>query len=119
MATTTTTNKETTRTETVDATDKTYSVIMQILYFLLAIIEGVLGLRFLLLLAGANTAAPFVQFIYNFSELFLLPFRFIFPQTQAGEYVIEWSIFVAMIVYALAVELIKRVVLIGYSTEKE
>lgn len=32
---TTTINEKTTHTETVDATDKTYSVVMQILYFFL------------------------------------------------------------------------------------
>lgn len=51
-------------------------------YALLATI--ILVFAFFLLLFGANTTAPFVQFIYNAATDFMAPFRGIFPIHEFG-----------------------------------
>jgi hypothetical protein len=52
-------------------------------FSLLATIFLVLG--FFLLLFGANTSTPFVQFIGRGASEFMAPFRGIFPVHQVGE----------------------------------
>ena len=44
---------------------------IQIVWYLLGLIEALLGLRFVLKLLGANPFSEFVSFIYNISQLFL------------------------------------------------
>lgn len=62
----------------------------------------VLGLRVFLLAFSANTATPFVQYIYRTSADYLAPFRGIFPSKPVGEtgYLDIASIF-AIIMYLL------------------
>lgn len=90
-----------TSTKTTSSEETSYFVSYKTANFILLILESFLGLRFLLKATGANPGAGFVQFVYAVSEGLMLPFRFMFPQTSAGGSVIEWSIPVAMIVYAL------------------
>ena len=45
----------------------------------------VLGIRIFLLAFSANTATPFVEFIYRTSADYLAPFRDIFPPRQISE----------------------------------
>lgn len=80
---------------------KNYYVGYKVANLLLLIVESLLGLRFLLKLTAANPGAGFVQFIYGISEAFIVPFRFMFPRTSAGDSVMEWSVLIAMVVYAL------------------
>lgn len=49
-------------------------------YVLIAVITLIFG--FVLLLLGASTTAPFVDFVYNLSAQFLQPFRGMFPAKQ-------------------------------------
>lgn len=44
-----------------------------------------LGLGFFLLLFGANSTTPFVKFVYETAQVFLAPFRGIFPLRQVSE----------------------------------
>ncbi len=70
--------------------------------FFIAVVEGFLGLRFILKLFGANANAGFVQWVYDMSSELLAPFRGIFPtRVIDNEYVIEFSTLFAMLVYAL------------------
>ncbi|MEK7599867.1 MAG: hypothetical protein AAB462_02440 [Patescibacteria group bacterium] len=48
-----------------------------------AIVFLVIG--FILLLFGANTTVPFVEFVYRIAAEFLQPFRGIFPPHKLGE----------------------------------
>lgn len=96
-------------TETTSANKYTVrSLTFQIIDLVMGIITGVLFLRFIWLLAGANPAAGFVEFIYSISDAFMAPFRFIFPTTSTGEVVIDWSILVAIVVYSLGFALLKQ-----------
>ncbi len=98
-------------------TEKPYLVIFQIINFLLGVVEGFLLLRFILRLMGANTAAAFTQFVYGVSDLFMAPFNYIFPRTAADEFVLEWSVLLAMAVYYLLAYLIKRLVMVLYTAD--
>lgn len=84
------------------AENSRYRLARRIVYYALDIIEVLLGFRFVLKAFGANTASPFVQFIYGASSPFALPFQGIFPDSSTGSAaVLEWSTLVAMVVYLL------------------
>jgi hypothetical protein len=73
----------------------------RIVYYVLGVIEVLLGLRFVLRMLGANAQSAFVQFIYSVSAIFMAPFTAVFKTTVAEGAKLEWSILVAMAVYAL------------------
>ena len=50
------------------------------IYLLFGILEGLLGIRFVLGLLGANPAAGFAQFIYGVTGPFMAPFVGLFGQ---------------------------------------
>ena len=73
-----------------------------IIYFLLGLLEVVLGLRWLFRLLGANTDNSFIAFLYGVSHPFVAPFNGIFnDQTLGHQGVFEFSTLIAMLVYAL------------------
>lgn len=73
------------------------------IYFILGVLEVILGLRFVFRLLAANEGSGFVAFLYNFSYFFVAPFQGIFnDQNPAGSSVFEVSTLVAMLIYALA-----------------
>ncbi|MCL5952815.1 MAG: YggT family protein [Chloroflexi bacterium] len=69
--------------------------------YLFVLLEGMIALRILLKLIGANPSNAFASFIYNFTGLFLSPFIGLTPTPAVGGMVLEISSMVAMIVYAL------------------
>ena len=75
--------------------------VQRVVWFILGILETVLGLRFLLRLIGANPNAGFAQFIYNLSYPFLIPFFNLVPTPATEGVVLEVSTLIAMLVYAL------------------
>jgi uncharacterized protein YggT (Ycf19 family) len=80
----------------------------QVIWYILGVIQVLLGLRFLMRLLAANPANPFVSFIYTLSGIFVAPFQTIFPTPGGGGSVLEISTLFAMIIYwLLAVGLIK------------
>jgi hypothetical protein len=83
--------------------EKPYFLSYKTVNYILGVIEALLFLRFIFKLSGANTGAGVVRFIYNFTEVLLLPFRFIFPTAAVGTIRFEWSTLVAMALYALIV----------------
>ncbi len=86
----------------------------QIVWYILAIIEILLGFRFLLELLGANAYSGFASFIYAISLPFEAPFRGVFGVSAAGSTIVEWSIFVAAAVYAVLAYIISRFLRIIY-----
>ena len=74
-------------------------------WYILGVIEILIGLRFVLKIFGANPNSGFVDFIYNITGILTGPFDNIFgvSSAQTGEVrsVFEPSIIVAAIVYAL------------------
>ena len=73
-----------------------------VIYFLLAVLEVILGLRFIFRLLGANEGNSFTLALYNFSHIFVGPFNGIFNDQAIGSRsVFELSTLIAMLIYAL------------------
>jgi hypothetical protein len=76
---------------------------------------ALLGIRFLLILLGANAGNGFVNFIYSLTRPFVSPFFGIFNyQTSYGISRIEVATLVAIVVYALIAWAIARLVTIRH-----
>lgn len=72
---------------------------------------GILGLRFILKLFGANDSNGFVSWVYEMSGSLLAPFRGIFPsQVFENQYVLEFTTLFAMLVYAVVALLVIAVI---------
>ena len=85
-----------------------YSPLARVVWYVLGIINTLLGLRFLLRLFGANPAAAFTDFIYAVTSPLVSPFRNVIPATGIGSGVVEWSTLLAMLVYWLLAYAIVR-----------
>jgi hypothetical protein len=76
--------------------------VVSIIYFLLGVLEVILGLRFIFRLLGANEDNDFITALYNLSHVFVGPFNNIFNDQSIGSRsVFELSTLVAMLIYAL------------------
>jgi hypothetical protein len=76
--------------------------ITRVVYFVLGVLEVIMGLRFIFRLLGANQDSSFALFLYNLSYIFVSPFNGIFNDQNIGKVsVFEVSTLVAMLLYAL------------------
>ena len=76
---------------------------------LFGVLVTLIAIRFLLLLLGANTGNAIVDGIYNFTEIFVAPFRGIFSLDQVspvGASVVDFSALVALVGWSLIALLI-------------
>jgi YggT family protein len=71
------------------------------IWWIAGILEGLIGLRFLLKLIAANPNAGFARFIYDITAVFLAPFQGLNASPSAGGAVLEISSLIAMLVYGL------------------
>ena len=74
---------------------------MDLVYLLFGVIDGLLLIRLVLKLLGASTSAAFTQWIYNVTDFFLAPFHNLLPAIGNNKSVLEMSVIVAILVYAL------------------
>jgi hypothetical protein len=81
----------------------------QAIWLVFGIVEGLIAIRFVLRLLGANPAAGFAQFIYGLTAPLLAPFVGLFPSPRFEGSVLEVTSIVALIVYAMLAWLIVRV----------
>lgn len=81
----------------------TRAIIERILFYILWGVSAVLLLRIAFFLLGANPAAPFIQWLYSFSEVFVAPFSGIFPTPQYGTSVLDLASVTAICIYFIAV----------------
>ena len=65
--------------------------VQNVIYLLCGILEGLLGIRFILGLLGANPAAGFAQFIYGMTGPFIAPFVGLFGQPRFEGSVFEFN----------------------------
>lgn len=79
------------------------------------ILNGMIGLRFLLKLMAANPANPFAQLVYFFTEPFLWPFRGITFTPAFGGVEIEFFALIAILVYFLLAWVITRLIWLLFS----
>jgi hypothetical protein len=77
-------------------------VLVRLVSFVFGAIEVLIALRFALKLLAANKEAGFVQFVYNVTDFFMVPFDAIFKTRHASGSTLELSALVAIAVYALA-----------------
>jgi hypothetical protein len=76
--------------------------IARVVYFVLGVLEVIMGLRFIFRLLGANQDSAFAMFLYSLSHVFVAPFNGIFnDQTIGSTSVFEVSTLIAMLIYAL------------------
>jgi hypothetical protein len=75
---------------------------LRVMWFALGLLEGLLALRFVLALMGANPNNPFASMVYALTGLFVAPFRTLFATPAAGGSVVELYTLIAMVVYFLA-----------------
>jgi hypothetical protein len=83
--------------------------LVQGIWLLFGIVEGILAIRFILKLLGANEAAGFASFIYGASAPFVAPFSNLFANPAMGGSILELTTMVAVIVYALIAWLLVKV----------
>jgi hypothetical protein len=80
------------------------------IYLLFGILEGLLGIRFVLGLLGANPAAGFAQFIYGITGPFIAPFMGLFGQPRFEGSVFEFNSLAAILIYALIAWVLVKIV---------
>jgi uncharacterized protein YggT (Ycf19 family) len=79
--------------------DKMEQVIMLVYFFIAAI----LLFRFVFSLFGANRQTPFSGFVYQITSPFMIPFQNLFGfQAGVGQYLLEFEVVIALVVYGLA-----------------
>lgn len=89
--------------------------VVQLVYLLFGLIEGLIAIRFVLKALGANASAGFAQFIYGVTNPLVAPFYGLFGNPASQGAVLEVHSIVALIVYALLAWLIVRLtwILVG------
>ena len=73
----------------------------QFIWYILGVVEVLLGFRVLLKMLGANPFSGFTAMIYGLSDPLAQPFLGILQAMVVGNSVFELSTFIAMIVYAI------------------
>ena len=82
----------------------------QLVYLLFGVIDGLLLIRLVLKLLGANPHAGFASFTYGVSGFFLMPFKNLLPAIGNEQSLLEMSVVVAILVYALLAWTLARLV---------
>ena len=72
-----------------------------IVYYILGIVETLIGFRLLFKLLDANPRNGFVTFLYSLTGIFVAPFRGIFSTSVSSQSVFEPAAVIAMAVYAV------------------
>jgi uncharacterized protein YggT (Ycf19 family) len=88
---------------------------VEVTYLVFGIIEGLLAIRLVLKLLGANAQAGFANFIYGVTDFFMAPFRYLLPTVGGSSgAVLETSVVIAIIVYALIAWVLARLIVIMF-----
>jgi uncharacterized protein YggT (Ycf19 family) len=74
---------------------------MDLVYLIFGVIDGLLLIRVVFKLLGANTSAGFTQWVYGVTDVLLAPFRNLLPTIGTEHSQLEMSVVVAILVYAL------------------
>lgn len=84
--------------------------ITRVVWAILALVEILLGLRFVLKLIAANAESGFGSFIYSISGVFAAPFAGLVATPASGGNVLEVTTLIAMAVYALFFWIVVRMI---------
>jgi hypothetical protein len=88
---------------------------VEMTYLVFGLIEGLLAIRLVLKLLGANPQAGFTKFVYGLTDFFMAPFHNLVPAVGTGSSsgaVLETSVVIAIIVYALVAWVLARLIVI-------
>jgi hypothetical protein len=76
-------------------------MIVQFVWLLFGGLEGLIAIRMALKLIGANPGNWFAALVYQLSDLFLWPFQNLTVNPAFGNFVLEITSLIAVLVYAL------------------
>jgi YggT family protein len=82
----------------------------QIIKAVVRVVVLLIGLRFLLLLLGANPDAAFTRLLYGITAPLVFPFQEVFPDPQRPGSMVEVASLLAMVIYWLLGRIIARFV---------
>ena len=85
---------------------------MELIYLVFGVIDGLLLIRLVLKLLGANTTAGFTQWVYGVTNVLLAPFHNLLPTIGNQQSQLEMSVVVAILVYALLAWVLARLMAI-------
>jgi uncharacterized protein YggT (Ycf19 family) len=85
---------------------------IEVVYLVFGIVNGLLLIRLVLKLLGANPEAGFTTFLYGVTDFFLAPFRGLLPAIVNGKSVFEPSVVIAILIYALVAFALAKIVAI-------
>jgi len=88
---------------------------VELIYLIFGVIVGLLIIRLVLKVLGANPAAGFTSFDYNSTAFFLAPFRNLLPAVGNSQSQLEMSVVVAVFVYLLIGWVLARLVMIIFA----
>ncbi len=74
---------------------------VQLIYLVFGVIDGLLLIRMVLKLLGANPHAGFSNWLYSVTDVFLVPFKNLLPTIGNEQSQLEMSLVIAILVYAL------------------
>lgn len=86
----------------------------QLIWLLLYILEGLIGLRVVFKLISVNADNTFAFLLYGLTSIFVAPFASLVGAPSAGGVVLEISSIIAMIVYALIGWVLARIVYVAF-----
>lgn len=85
-----------------------FGIVRTLVSLVIGVIEFLLLLRFIFKFFAANVGTPFVAWIYSTTASLVSPFARIVPDLKLGQFVVDFSTLVALIVYVFIGYLILR-----------
>lgn len=82
-------------------TKKTIFRSYQIIWYIVGVVEVLLGFRIILKILGASPFSGFANLIYTLSDPLALPFIGVLRPTNTNSTSFEWSTMIAMLVYLI------------------
>jgi YggT family protein len=87
---------------------------VQLVYLVFGVIDGLILIRVVLKLLGANAHAAFAAWVYNVTDFFIAPFHNLLPTIGNEQSQLEMSAVIAILVYALIAWALARFVAIVF-----
>ena len=84
--------------------------VTQVVWLMFGILEGLILIRILLRLIGANPASGFAALIYGVTDVFLWPFLGLTVTPQVGIFALDLSAIIGMVIYLLAGWIVVRLI---------
>src|SRR5450756_710274 len=78
------------------------TIVGRVVYWVVGVVDVIIGARFVLRLLGANPSAGFTKLVYQVSTALISPFLAVFPTPRVQGSAFDWSALLAIVVYALA-----------------